>query len=83
MNLNPAQMMNRTMGSLGIKLNLQTRDRIYGFLLTLPALLVVFSLIFYPLGLGIINSFREVNLFLLIHFLRLPFGPQVSAKNAN
>ncbi len=65
MNLNPAQVMNRTMGSLGIKLNLQTRDRIYGFLLTLPALLVVFGLIFYPLGLGIINSFRDVNLFQL------------------
>ena len=58
MDLTPA----RKTATLG-NFSLRRKDKIYGFLLTLPALLIVFGLIFYPLGLGIINSFRKINLF--------------------
>ena len=44
------------------RLTLGQRRKLFGLLITLPALIAIFSTIFYPLFLGIINSFRDVNL---------------------
>ena len=43
-------------------LTMEQRRKWFGFFIALPALIAVFSTIFYPLFLGILNSFRDVNL---------------------